>query len=82
MDAVTFDTHHFISTLRNAGFEEKQATALSTAHKDAVEQMGLATKGDIDLVRTEMRMMKYQLMAWFGGVQVLSVIAIAALIKI
>ena len=35
MTTITFDTHQFISTLIEAGFEAKQAEAVSAAFKAA-----------------------------------------------
>lgn len=52
MTAITFDTHKFVRTLREAGFEEKQAEAVSEALKDvqveaAQTSTELATKLDL-----------------------------------
>jgi len=48
MQAVAFDTYQFIQTLRNVGFEEKQAEGISSAFKTATNESELATKRDIE----------------------------------
>jgi hypothetical protein len=47
MATVTFDTHKFISTLIEAGFEAKQAEAVSEAFKIAQSDTDVATKRDL-----------------------------------
>lgn len=55
--AVLFDTHALIKKLRDSGFEERQAEALTDAFKDAQEAAmeELATKGDIKDLRNELK---------------------------
>nr|VFK20707.1 MAG: hypothetical protein BECKLPF1236B_GA0070989_12221 [Candidatus Kentron sp. LPFa]VFK68393.1 MAG: hypothetical protein BECKUNK1418G_GA0071005_12321 [Candidatus Kentron sp. UNK]VFK73679.1 MAG: hypothetical protein BECKUNK1418H_GA0071006_12501 [Candidatus Kentron sp. UNK] len=71
MDAIPFDTHEFVRTLRQAGVDEKQAIA----YKDALKGAAFATRHDLE-------MMENRIIAKIAGMQVLLVIAIAALIKI
>ena len=47
MATITFDTHKFITTLRAAGFEEKQAEAVSAAFKDAQGDSNVASQRDL-----------------------------------
>lgn len=47
MATITFDTHKFVRRLQEAGFEEKQAEAISEAFKEAFGQAELAAKRDI-----------------------------------
>lgn len=59
MSNVTFDTFEFNNTLREAGFDEKQAAALTKVHQSkAVEQIRsageYATKGDILELKSEL----------------------------
>lgn len=61
MATITFDTYKFIQTLQEAGFEPKQAEAVSRAFKDASGEAELATKHDLDLLRSEMREMKTEI---------------------
>jgi len=48
MATITFDTHKFVRRLQEAGFEEKQAEAISEAFKEASGEAELATKRDIE----------------------------------
>jgi hypothetical protein len=47
MATVTFDTHKFVKTLKEAGVPESQAEAFSTAVRESHEATELATKGDL-----------------------------------
>jgi len=47
MATVTFDTHKFVKTLKEAGVPESQAEAFSTAVRESHEAAELATKGDL-----------------------------------
>ena len=48
MATITFDTHKFVRRLQEAGFEEKQAEAISETFKEASGEAELATKRDIE----------------------------------
>lgn len=54
MVTITFDTHKFIQTLQEAGFDQKQAEAVSRAFQEASGEAELATKRDVE--RLEARM--------------------------
>ncbi|MDD5296905.1 MAG: hypothetical protein PHU46_08335 [Rhodocyclaceae bacterium] len=47
MSAITFDTHKFISKLRQAGLPEAQAEAIADAFRDASGEAEVATKRDL-----------------------------------
>ena len=47
MAAVMFDTHKFVRTLKESGFEEKQAEGIAEAFKDASGEAELVTKRDL-----------------------------------
>ena len=47
MGATAFDTYAAAKTLREAGFDERQAEAAVTMVRDAVTE-GVATKADLD----------------------------------
>lgn len=47
MGTITFNTHQFINTLIEAGFEVKQAEAVSSAFKAAQSDTDVATKRDL-----------------------------------
>jgi hypothetical protein len=69
MATITFDTHEFIQTLEAAGFEKKQAEAVSAAFKKASGEAELATKHDVDLVRQEIRELELRINARFERIE-------------
>ena len=64
MSHITFDTLKFVETLKDAGMEEKQAKAISTAYQNASEDQELVTKQDMSMALAEM---KYDLLKWIIG---------------
>lgn len=86
MAAVTFDTHKFVRKLKEAGFEEKQAEAVSDAFKDATGEADLATKQD--LRELELRLeskisdIKFDLVKWIAGMLLAQAGLVAALVKL
>ncbi len=71
MSTITFDTHEFVKRLRDSGFTESQAEALSIAQKESLSQAldgQLATKTDITDLRRDMVEMKYDLLKWVVGI--------------
>jgi len=44
MATVTFDTHQFVKTLKEAGVPESQAEAFSTAVRESYEAAELTTR--------------------------------------
>lgn len=73
--AILFDTHALIKKLKDSGFEEKQAEALTDAFKDSQEagMKDLATKGDLKdmehVLKGDIREIKYEvnLLKWMVG---------------
>lgn len=65
MASITFDTHEFIKTLEEAGFDEKQAEAVARAFKTAQHEAEVATKSDIERLELklegEMKLVKWML---------------------
>ncbi|MGH8615235.1 MAG: coiled-coil domain-containing protein [Gammaproteobacteria bacterium] len=65
MTAITFDTHEFVKRLKEAGFTEQQAEALTETIKAAqgIDLSELVTKNDLknDLAQLEIRLMKWGL---------------------
>ncbi|MGH8625555.1 MAG: coiled-coil domain-containing protein [Gammaproteobacteria bacterium] len=63
MTATTFDTHEFVKKLKEAGFTEQQAEALTETIKAAqgVDLSDLVTKNDLtnELAHLEIRLMKW-----------------------
>lgn len=68
--AVLFDTHAFIKELKESGFEERQAEALSSAIKRVQKQPleELATKQDILLLRGEIKASQSDLLVKLFGI--------------
>ena len=69
MNTVAFDTYRFVKHLTASGFTEQQAEALAE-EQTAVLNGNLATKADIELVKAELKAIK-----WAIGI----VLAVAAL---
>ena len=54
MSTLTFDTHEFIKTLTDSGFEPRQAEAVSKAFKTASGEAELATRRDLETLKMEL----------------------------
>ncbi len=69
MATVTFDTHKFVKTLKEAGVPEPQAEAFSTAVQESHEAAELATKADLRglATKTDLAEMKFELLKWLIG---------------
>ena len=67
MSTITFDTLKFVDTLKEAGISEAQAKAQARAIGDAIESatsLSLATKSDIQELKTDINGVKYDLLKW------------------
>lgn len=93
MTTLTFDTHQFIRTLQDAGFEQPQAEAVANAFKDASNQAEIITKSDIyslhrNLRESELRIeakisdIKYDLVKRIAGMLLAQAGLVAALVKL
>ena len=82
MTTITFDTHKFIRTLKEAGVPESQAEAISEAVKEAQGEADLATKRDIDDVRRDMREMEQRLIIKLGALVAFAIGIVAVLVKL
>lgn len=93
MTTITFDTHKFVRTLKDAGLPETQAEAISDAFKDAQGEAELATQAgikdirrDIDDLRRDMDarliQMEQRLTIRLGAMMALSISLVAALVKL
>lgn len=75
MATVTFDTHKFIRKLKDAGFEEKQAEALTEALLSAIEDSELVTRKDLQIelapIKSDLSVVKWMLGLLLGGVAAL-----------
>jgi len=54
MAAIFFDTHKFIQTLQEAGFDQKQAEAVSQAFEEGTGEVEVATKRDLEKLEAKM----------------------------
>jgi len=79
MIEITFDTHKFISTLKKAGFNEKQAEAVSTAIKDSITESDLVTRTHLDLA---LERTKSDLIKWIAGMLFAQAAVVATLVKL
>jgi hypothetical protein len=90
MTTITFDTHQFISTLIEAGFEAKQAEAVSAAFKAAqsdadiasvrdLREMELRLESKIDKVTADL---KVDLIKWMAGSLIAQAAVIVILVKL
>ncbi|UOA08350.1 CCDC90 family protein [Methylobacter sp. S3L5C] len=82
MTTITFDTHKFIRTLKEAGIPEGQAEAFSEAFKEAQGEADLATKRDIDDVRHDMVQLEQRLIIKLGSMMVVAIGIVAVLVKL
>ena len=65
MSTVTFDTLKFVKTLKENGFDEKQAEAIASAYRDASADQELVTKKDLQV---ELAPIKVMLGVVMGGI--------------
>jgi hypothetical protein len=88
---ITFDTFRFVKKLKDAGFPDQQAEALSDAFKDAQSETDIATKRDLehlemslrnDLKTLELKLAdtKSELIRWVVGAGFLQTALITALL--
>jgi hypothetical protein len=75
MATITFDTHKFVRKLTEAGFEEKQAEALTEALRAAIEDSELVTRKDLQIelapIKSDLTVVKWMLGLLLGGVAAL-----------
>ena len=75
MNAIVFDTHLFVSELKGAGFNDKQAEAVVNTIRKAHKVADIATKADL-------RELEYRLTIRVGTMLAVAVGALAVLIKV
>jgi hypothetical protein len=64
MTAATFDTLKFVRRLKEAGFSEAQAEAISDAIRDAQRETDFATREDVYRIVSEA---KWDILKWVVG---------------
>ena len=97
MATIPFDTHKFVRTLKDAGFPEPQAEAISAAFQNAYAEAELATKRDLkeleyalkrDLKETELNVkrdmveLEQRLIIKLGGMMMAGIAIVATLVKL
>ena len=85
MSSIVFDTHAFVKRLTSVGMPEEQAEALADEQAKLVDER-LATKADIEQLRadtkTDLALMEQRLIVRLGGMLVIAVGVVAALVKL
>ena len=77
MASIVFDTHAFVKRLTGVGMPEEQAEALADEQAKLIDER-LATKDDLE--RLEQRLIIR--LGLMGGMLVVAVAAVAALVKL
>ncbi len=54
MATISFDTHKFVKTLQEAGFDQRQAEALTAAVRDVSSEVEVATKRDLERLESKL----------------------------
>ena len=75
MNAIVFDTHLFVTELKAAGFDGRQAEAVVNTIKKSHKEADLATKFDL-------RELEYRLTIHLGSMLAVAVGALAVIIKV
>ena len=72
MSTITFDTRKFVRRLKESGFDEKQAEALTEAMQDAIADSELVTKKDLQIelasIKTDIQILKWMNGLVLGGI--------------
>ena len=81
---TAMDTRKVVKRLRNAGFSDEQADAVTDVLMDTrdYDDSRLATKADIEMLRTEIASAKLDLVKWFVPMMIGQTAAIVALLKL
>jgi len=85
MATITFDTLAYAKKLKAAGFDEKQAEALSEAQKESLADVldtTVATKSDIIRLEKEIAIVKTEIIKWVAGMLVAQAAIVATLVKL
>ena len=74
MNAIVFDTHLFVTELKAAGFDDRQAEAVVSTIKKSHKEADLSTKADLSEL-------EYRLTIHLGSMLAVAVGILAVLIK-
>ncbi len=81
MAITTFDTHLFVTRLRNAGFADAQAEAIADAFKHALSESQPFTKDYFDAkLKAEIEVAKSEVVTWVVGLALAQIALIVGLI--
>ena len=84
MATITFDTHQFVRTLKDAGIPESQAEAITTAFKTAQIEAKPVTEDMLELAKLDLKRdiaeTKAELVRWIIGAGFLQTALIAGLL--
>ena len=81
MALTTFDTHLFVTRLRNAGFADAQAEAISEAFKQAQSESQPITKDYFDAkFKAEIEVAKSEVIKWVVGLALAQIALIVGLL--
>ena len=79
MNAMIFDTHAFVRRLREGGFSESQAEAVTEALKGAMSGSELVTRDYLD---AKLPQEKADIVKWLAGLLLAQAGLVAALVKL
>ncbi len=90
MTSITFDTHEFFNELKNAGFSDQQAEAITKLQKAAVASTLEQARSEFELdeiaTKRDLREMelaiKHDLVKWIAGMMLAQAGIVAALVKL
>ncbi|MDO9169179.1 MAG: DUF1640 domain-containing protein [Methylobacter sp.] len=86
MTTLTFDTHEFFNELKNAGFSEQQAEAITKLQKAAVASTLEQARHELDVdniaTKRDLKELELHLTIKMGAMLSLAVAVIAALVKL
>ena len=81
MAITTFDTHLFVTRLRNAGFADAQAEAIADAFKQAQSENQPITKDYFDAkLKAEIEVAKSEVVKWVVGLALAQIALIVGLL--
>ena len=82
MVAIAFDTLKFTKKLKEAGFPDAQAEAVAGAFREAQDELEVATKIDIELLRRDLIELEQRMTIKLGGLMVAAIGIVATLVKL
>ena len=75
MATIAFDTHKIIRKLKDVGFSEDQAEALTDALRSAIDNADLVTRKDLQIelapLKSDLAVVKWMLGLILGGIAAL-----------